>query len=154
MDAILDGADGYATHDVLNQPGALHDVDLYTADRALVEAVGVFGATWAGGHLAEAGALAGSERVQHLARQANRHLPELRTHDRFGHRSDTVEFHPAYHALMGLIYGCRDALVCLDPRAARRAGRPRRALLPLEPGRERHLLPDGDDLRIHPGTSP
>ncbi len=33
-------------------------------------------------------------------------MPELRTHDRFGHRVDVVEFHPAYHELMGLIYGC------------------------------------------------
>ena len=32
-------------------------------------------------------------------------LPELRTHDRFGNRIDVVEFHPAYHELMGLIYG-------------------------------------------------
>jgi putative acyl-CoA dehydrogenase len=47
----------------------------------------------------------GSEKVQCLARQANRHLPELKTHDRFGNRIDVVEFHPAYHELMGLIYG-------------------------------------------------
>ena len=53
-----------------------------------------------------AGSLVGSEQVQDLARQANRHLPELRTHDRFGHRVDLVEFHPAYHELMSLIFGC------------------------------------------------
>ena len=57
------------------------------------------------GHLHTTGALVGSARVQHLARQANRHLPELRTHDRFGNRVDVIEFHPAYHDLMGLIYG-------------------------------------------------
>ncbi len=98
--------DAYATHDVLNQPGALHGYDAFTGDRALVESTDAFGAGWADSHLAAAGALVGSEQVQHLARQANRNLPELRTHDRFGHRVDVVEFHPAYHALMGHIYGC------------------------------------------------
>ena len=57
------------------------------------------------GKLERAGLWAGSERVQHLARQANRHLPELTTHDRFGHRIDEVEFHPAYHELMTLVFG-------------------------------------------------
>src|SRR6266705_1254115 len=37
--------------------------------------------------------------------QANRHLPELRTHDRFGKRIDAVEYHPAYHELMALAFG-------------------------------------------------
>ena len=97
---------GYATHDVLNQPGALAGYNAYAGDAALTEAVQVFGAGWATDRLHTTGALVGSARVQHLARQANRHLPELRTHDRFGNRIDTVEFHPAYHELMGLIYGC------------------------------------------------
>jgi len=98
--------DGYATHEVLNQPGALEDYNAYAGDQALVEATRVFGAGWADDALRHAGGLVGSAHVQQLARQANRHLPELRTHDRFGHRVDTVEFHPAYHELMGLIYGC------------------------------------------------
>jgi putative acyl-CoA dehydrogenase len=98
--------EGYATHEVLNQPGALEDHNAFAEDAPLVEAVRAFGADWAGDHLRRTGALVGGERVQRLARQANRYLPELRTHDRFGHRVDTVEFHPAYHELMGLIYGC------------------------------------------------
>ncbi len=98
-------APGYATHEVLNQPGALDTYNAFSADRALTEAVEVFGAGWARDHLHTTGALVGSARVQHLARQANRHLPELRTHDRFGNRVDVIEFHPAYHDLMGLIYG-------------------------------------------------
>jgi putative acyl-CoA dehydrogenase len=40
--------------------------------------------------------------VQELARQANRNLPELRTHDRWGRRIDQIEFHPAWHELMTL----------------------------------------------------
>jgi putative acyl-CoA dehydrogenase len=101
-----DRASGFATHEVLNQPGALEDYHAYSDDKPLVEAVRVFGADWAADHLKRAGTLVGSEKVQYLARQANRHLPELRTHDRFGHRVDVVEFHPAYHELMSLMYGC------------------------------------------------
>src|SRR5262249_35104654 len=80
--------------------------DAYAGDKPLREAVRVFGADWAADHLKRAGTLVGSRHVQRLAREANRHLPELRTHDRFGHRVDLVEFHPAYHELMSLISGC------------------------------------------------
>lgn len=101
-----DRAQDYETHEVLNQPGSLAGYNAYAEDAPLVAAVAVFGAGWASEPLHRAGALIGSEKIQHLARQANRHLPELRTHDRFGHRVDVVEFHPAYHELMQLIYGC------------------------------------------------
>ena len=96
--------DGYATHEVLNQPGILADYNAFTTDRPLTEAVQALGADWAWEKLRRAGAIVGSEEGQQLARSANRHLPELRTHDRFGHRIDQVEFHPAYHELMRLIF--------------------------------------------------
>jgi putative acyl-CoA dehydrogenase len=97
---------GYATHEVLNQPGELGGYDAYSDDEPLTEAVRAFSADWADAHLHRAGLLVGSTRTRNLARQANRHLPELRTHDRFGHRVDLVEFHPAYHELMELVFGC------------------------------------------------
>jgi len=99
-------ATGFATHEVLNQPGPFENYNAYAGDTPLVEAVRVFAGDWAADHLKRAGTLVGSAEVQCLARQANRHLPELRTHDRFGHRVDIVEFHPAYHELMALIFGC------------------------------------------------
>ena len=37
---------------------------------------------------------------QELGRLANEHRPELHSHDRYGHRVDVVEYHPAYHQLM------------------------------------------------------
>jgi putative acyl-CoA dehydrogenase len=89
-----DPVSGFATHEVMNQPGALENYNAYSGDKPLVDAVRLFGADWATEHLTHTGTLVGSGRVQHLARQANRHLPELRTHDRFGHRADLVEFHP------------------------------------------------------------
>ena len=95
---------GYATHEVLNQPGCLADYDAYSDDKPLVDAVNAFGGGWAEQALRRAGLLVSSAKVQQLARQANRNLPELRTHDRFGNRIDVVEFHPAYHELMRLIY--------------------------------------------------
>ncbi len=98
-------APGYATHEILNQAGALVDYDAYSDDKALVEAIGVFGADWANETIRRTGVYVGSEKIQYLAHQANRYLPELKTHDRFGNRIDLVEFHPAYHELMALIYG-------------------------------------------------
>lgn len=41
-----------------------------------------------------------SSEALEMARLANRNLPTLRTHDAKGNRLDTVEYHPAYHALM------------------------------------------------------
>jgi putative acyl-CoA dehydrogenase len=94
---------GYATHEVRNQPGELIGFNAFTADAALRAAVDVFGAGWAKERLAASGALVGSAHVQALAREANRYVPELRTHDRFGNRIDMVEFHPVWHELMGMV---------------------------------------------------
>jgi hypothetical protein len=83
----------YATHQVSNQPPPLADYDAYGSDPVLQSVVQIFGADWARDRLHVTGRTVGSAHVQELARQANRHLPELRTHDRFGHRVDRVDFH-------------------------------------------------------------
>ena len=44
--------------------------------------------------------MAGSRDSFEQGRLANENPPRLETHDRQGHRRDTVEFHPAYHTLM------------------------------------------------------
>jgi putative acyl-CoA dehydrogenase len=90
------------THEVANQPPPLVDYNLFEADSVLVEAVRREGAEWAASRISEVGALAGSERVQELGRLANENPPKLRTHNRYGHRVDTVDFHPAWHELMGI----------------------------------------------------
>lgn len=88
------------THEVLNQPPPLHGYNVFRSDRALVETLSREGASSAFATLTELGLLAGSEEAQEWGRLANEHSPKLRTHDRFGHRIDEVEFHPAYHELM------------------------------------------------------
>jgi putative acyl-CoA dehydrogenase len=93
------------THEVVNQPPALQDYDLYGADPALVEAVKREGAAWASVLLQSVGELAGSPDVIARGTDANRYPPELVTHDRFGHRIDQVRYHPAYHQLMDTATG-------------------------------------------------
>ena len=96
----MQDAYGFATHEVFNQPPPLIDYDVYGVDKTLQTIVGAFASGWAHERLHRAGASAGSAQVQEWARQANRFTPELRTHDRFGHRIDQIEFHPAWHELM------------------------------------------------------
>jgi putative acyl-CoA dehydrogenase len=95
----------FGTHAVANQPPPLVDYNVYEADRVLVEAVRREGADWDEGRIAAVGALAGSERFQTLGAQANENPPRLRTHDRYGNRIDTVDFHPAWHELMEAAVG-------------------------------------------------
>jgi putative acyl-CoA dehydrogenase len=89
-----------STHEVFNVSRELADYNLYLHDRALTEAVAREGAAWAHDDLAVFGELIGTAQHLELGALANKHPPELDTHDRFGHRVDLVKFHPAYHALM------------------------------------------------------
>ena len=88
------------THEVFNQPPPLEGYDVFSADRALVEAVEREGAGWARPELEVLGAEAGSGTAQALGRLANDNRPELHSYDRYGNRIDVVEYHPAYHQLM------------------------------------------------------
>ena len=88
------------THEVLNQPTPLQDINLFEGHQALRDALRLHAPGLDTASLASLGKLAGSAEMQRHARLANVHTPELRTHDRFGHRVDEVEFHPSYHALM------------------------------------------------------
>jgi putative acyl-CoA dehydrogenase len=87
---------------VFNQPPPLEDVNLWEADRVLREAVECEGGGWIAERARELGAVCGSGETLELGRLANAHPPVLHTHDRYGHRRDEVEYHPAYHRLMEL----------------------------------------------------
>jgi putative acyl-CoA dehydrogenase len=87
------------THEVLNQVPPLENRNLFEDHAALQEALEREGGGWARERLRAAGAFWGGEPMR-WGVQANEHPPVLHTHDRFGHRRDEVEFHPAWHALM------------------------------------------------------
>jgi putative acyl-CoA dehydrogenase len=93
------------THEVTNQVPPLVGHDPIAGDAALAEACLRHADAATLGSLAELGALAGSEQAQEWGRLANENPPRLRTHDRYGHRVDEVEFHPAWHQLMGTAIG-------------------------------------------------
>jgi putative acyl-CoA dehydrogenase len=88
------------THEVFNQARPLADVNLFTHNRPLRDALAHHWPGYDRARFEALGAEAGSGAMQTHARLANLHAPTLRTHDRFGHRIDQVEFHPSYHALM------------------------------------------------------
>ncbi|MEH0829418.1 MULTISPECIES: acyl-CoA dehydrogenase family protein [unclassified Micromonospora] len=92
------------THEVVNQvpPMVGHDT---ADDPALRDGVAREGAGWALPGLHELGRLAGGEEAAEHGRLANEHPPVLRTHDRYGHRIDEVEFHPSWHELMRTAVG-------------------------------------------------
>ncbi|PJM97423.1 acyl-CoA dehydrogenase family protein [Streptomyces sp. CB01373] len=94
-----------STHTVTNQPPPLVGYDVFAADRALAEAVGRHVEPGlleeVRGELTALGQAAGSAQVQEWGAQADENPPRLRTHDRYGHRVDEVEFHPAWHRLLG-----------------------------------------------------
>ncbi|MGW3508019.1 acyl-CoA dehydrogenase family protein [Streptomyces sp. NPDC000994] len=94
-----------STHTVTNQPPPLVGYDVFAADQALAEAVGRHVETGlldeVRAELTTLGRAAGSAQAQEWGAQANENPPRLRTHDRYGHRVDEVEFHPAWHRLLG-----------------------------------------------------
>ncbi|MFB8208904.1 acyl-CoA dehydrogenase family protein [Streptomyces sp. NPDC056010] len=97
------------THTVSNQAPPLLGHDVFGTDRVLGEAVErhlppeVLDEARVG--LTALGRAAGSVQAASWATQANEHPPELRTHDRYGHRVDEVAFHPAWHRLLGHAVG-------------------------------------------------
>jgi putative acyl-CoA dehydrogenase len=93
------------THEVTNQAPPLVGHDPIAGDVALAEACRRHAGADTLASLAELGALAGSEQAQEWGRLANENPPRLRTHDRYGHRVDEVEFHPAWHQLMRTAIG-------------------------------------------------
>ncbi|MGK5112600.1 acyl-CoA dehydrogenase family protein [Geodermatophilus sp. CPCC 205506] len=105
------------THEVTNQAPPLVGHDPIAGDAALSEACVRHADAATLESLKALGALAGSEQAQEWGRLANENPPRLRTHDRYGHRVDEVEFHPAWHELMrtAVEQGLAGAPWCQDP---------------------------------------
>ena len=117
-----------ATHTVTNQPPPLVDYDVFATDAALTEGVDRYVAPERAeevrAELSALGRAAGSAEAQEWGVQANAYPPVLRTHDRYGHRVDEVEFHPAWHRLLsrGVAAGLTDAWHTPDGHLRRTAG--------------------------------
>ncbi len=87
------------THQVFNQPKPLENYNAYEADTILQYWQNRFAGQWGTVHLAAFGEQVGGVLLQ-AGFLANKHLPELTTHSRFGERIDQVNYHPSYHELM------------------------------------------------------
>ncbi|HEX8959027.1 MAG TPA: acyl-CoA dehydrogenase family protein [Solirubrobacterales bacterium] len=86
--------------EVLNQPPPLQPVNLFDVDLPLREALEREGGAWGIDRAREAGEVAGSVEALEHGRRAERNLPVLRTHDRYGNRVDEVELDPSWHWLL------------------------------------------------------
>ncbi len=108
-----------------NQSSPLVDVNLFTIDAALQDAIKREGGQSALPQLTAFGALCGSADAIEHGRLANDNPPHLRMFDAKGRRLDRVEFHPSWHWLMsasadeGLHFG---AWGHLDGESPRRPG--------------------------------
>ncbi|MBI1317709.1 MAG: isovaleryl-CoA dehydrogenase [Candidatus Hydrogenedens sp.] len=100
--AVESGHSPFTTHEVFNQAVPLQNHNPYLLDPALREGVARGNGQWHEDALTAFGETTGRPDVIELGFLANKNRPELKTHDRFGHRIDEVAFHPAYHELMRL----------------------------------------------------
>jgi putative acyl-CoA dehydrogenase len=86
--------------EVLNQAPPLQPVNLFEADLPLREALAREGGEWGAAQAREAGGVSGSVEAFEHSRRAERNLPVLHTHDRYGNRIDQVELDPSWHWLL------------------------------------------------------
>ena len=89
------------THRVENQVPLLSDYNLFTDDPIISAALSLRFPETNHHPLRGLGLELTSEESYQLGFDANEHHPVLKTHDRLGNRVDEVDFHPAWHELMG-----------------------------------------------------
>ena len=87
------------THIVTNQVPPLENHNPASSP-VLIEALIREGGQWGLDEVTEVGAISGSRQAQRWGELADRNRPMLRTHDRYGHRVDEIDYDPAYHELM------------------------------------------------------
>jgi len=89
-----------ATHEVLNQPPPLVDYNAFDADPALREALIREGGEWGVDRVRDFGGLVASAEALAHAKRAQRNIPVLRTHDRYGNRIDEIDYDPSMHWML------------------------------------------------------
>ncbi|MDX6670978.1 MAG: putative acyl-CoA dehydrogenase [Solirubrobacteraceae bacterium] len=90
------------THEVVNQPPPLEGHNAFEADPALVEALVREGGEWGIDRVRDFGAAVASPEALDHSRRAQRNVPVLHTHDRYGHRVDRIEYDPSMHWMLRL----------------------------------------------------
>src|SRR3954447_9872433 len=90
------------THEVINQAPPFLGHNAYDTDVALQEAIAREGGAWGTDRLHDLGAVVMSEEADGHRRRAQRNVPRLHQHDRFGHRVDEVEYDPSMHWMLRL----------------------------------------------------
>lgn len=93
---------GSDTHQVFNQPELYGGYNLYHHDIALQEAVRREGAAWAEPEFDRLGEELSDRELIRQGYLANKHIPELRSHDDFGNRINEVHPHPSWNNLLEL----------------------------------------------------
>ncbi|HEX8067363.1 MAG TPA: acyl-CoA dehydrogenase family protein [Thermoleophilaceae bacterium] len=88
------------THEVLNQPPPLHGHNVFEANPPLREALEREGGGWGVDRCRDIGEVLGSEEADEHCRRAQRNVPRLHTHDRFGNRIDAIEYDPGFHWML------------------------------------------------------
>src|SRR3954471_15530764 len=88
------------THEVLNQAPPFLGHNWFDADPALQDAVARQGGAWGEDRLRDLGAVVGSEEADGHRRRAQRNVPRLHQHDRWGRRVDEVEYDPSMHWML------------------------------------------------------
>ena len=100
--AGVTSAHGTITHEVLNQPPPLAGHNAFEADPVLREAVLRGGGEWGLDRISDFGAIVVSEEALAHAKRAQRNIPVLRTHDRYGNRVDQIDYDPSMHWMLRL----------------------------------------------------
>ena len=139
----------FDTHDIFNQSPPYEDVNLFSSDRPLQDAVAANGAGGEAAALSAFGRRWGTAEMFELARQANENPPKLEDVRRQGLPARHGRIPPGLSPLHGREHRGRPA--CLDLGAGRerprrpRPGRARGALLHGGAGRDRAHVPDHHD---------
>ncbi|MDX6667914.1 MAG: putative acyl-CoA dehydrogenase [Solirubrobacteraceae bacterium] len=90
------------THEVRNQPPPLAGYNAFEADPALQEALEREGGAWGIDRVRDFGGVVGSAEALEHSRRAQRNVPVLHTHDRYGNRIDQIEYDPSMHWMLRL----------------------------------------------------
>jgi putative acyl-CoA dehydrogenase len=91
-----------ATHEVTNQPPPLVGHNAFEADPVLLEAVVREGGEWGLDRIRDFGGVVASAEALDHAKRAQRNIPVLKTHDRYGHRVDQIDYDPSMHWMLRL----------------------------------------------------